>query len=592
LTAIALAAGCAPHERDRETETRGSALTSQTAVFKNGVDGYAGMIDTRIVQNSPSSNFGTSSNLVLDGDDPSSTGRDVATLMRWDLSAIPAGSTVQAVTMTLSITDAGTQSYPIFALKRAWTETGATWSAASSGSAWQSGGAKGANDRETTALGSVAPPATGSYTVALNAAGVAKVQQWIDAPTTNFGFVVAHSSNTNKVAFSSSETSTVANRPMLSVTTLPPATADAGATTDGAVDGAGDVADAGGGGDAAADAGGGANDAAGGAGGGAADASGGADGATDASGASGSGGAAGTGGSAGAGGSAGTGGSAGAGGSAGTGGFAGTGGAAAPVVLYAAGDIGDCTAVGDTGTGLLLDGASDPIAVLGDIAYPNASLGDFSNCFDPPWGRHKARIRPAPGNHEYGTAGALGYFMYFGAAAGELGKGYYSYDLGDWHVVVINSNCSNVSCSAGSAQEQWLRQDLAANPRRCTLAYWHHPRFSSGAHGNNTTMTAIWQALHDNGADLILNGHDHDYERWVPMDRNGNASASGMVEIVVGTGGTALRSFSGSKPANSAVRNASANGVLKLTLRDGAYDWEFKAVAGQSFTDTGTATCR
>ena len=182
--------------------------------------------------------------------------------------------------------------------------------------------------------------------------------------------------------------------------------------------------------------------------------------------------------------------------------------------------------------------------------------------------------------------------MYFGAAAGELNKGYYSYDLGGWHVIVINSNCTEVSCSAGSAQEQWLRQDLAANPRQCTLAYWHHPRWSSGAHGNNTSMAAIWQALHDNGADLILNGHDHDYERWAPMDGNGNASPTGMVEIVVGTGGTALRGFSGSKPANSVVRSAAANGVLKLTLREGAYDWEFKAVAGQTLTDSGTAACR
>ena len=261
-------------------------------------------------------------------------------------------------------------------------------------------------------------------------------------------------------------------------------------------------------------------------------------------------------------------------------------------MLYAAGDIGDCSSVGDTATGLLLDGTSDPIAVLGDIAYPNGSLGDFTNCFDPSWGRHKPRIRPTPGNHEYGMAGALGYFMYFGAAAGTLGMGYYSYDIGGWHVVVINSNCNSDSCAAGSPQEQWLRQDLAANPRACTLAYWHHPRWSSGAHGHNPQMAAIWQALHDNGADLVLNGHDHDYERWAPMDGNGSASPNGMVEIVVGTGGTGLRGFPGARPANSVVRNSTAHGVLKLTLRENAYDWEFKPIAGQSFADSGTAACR
>jgi hypothetical protein len=589
LTAVVLAVGCAPRTDDDEIgtdETTRSALVSQTATFRDGVNGYAGTIDTRIVQNSSSSNFGTSVTLTADGDDPTMTGRDVATLIRWDLSAIPAGSTVQAVTVTLSIMDASTQGYPIQALRRAWTETGATWWVRSPGNPWQ------ASDRETTSLGSVAPPGTGSYAVALNTAGVAKVQQWVSDPATNFGVVIAHSTNTNKLSFSSSETSTVANRPMLSVTYLLPEAPDAGGATDAA---SGTAGAGGAGGDGGAAGAGGEGGMSGTGGDGGLGGAGGDGGAAGVSGTGGDGGAAGVSGTGGDGGVGGAAGAAGVSGGAGTGGTAGVGGAgggSAPVVLYAAGDIGDCASVGDTGTGLLLDGSSDPIALLGDIAYPNASLGDFSNCFDPPWGRHKARIRPSPGNHEYGTAGALGYFMYFGAAAGELGKGYYSYDVGDWHVVVINSNCSNVSCSAGSAQEQWLRQDLAANPRACTLAYWHHPRWSSGAHGNNTSMTAIWQALYDNGADLVLNGHDHNYERWAPLDRNGNASANGMVEIVVGTGGTGLRSFSGSKPANSVVRNATAHGVLKLTLREGAYDWEFKAVAGQSFTDSGTAACR
>src|SRR6266540_2739287 len=214
------------------------------------------------------------------------------------------------------------------------------------------------------------------------------------------------------------------------------------------------------------------------------------------------------------------------GGAGGTGGSAGT---AAPPVLYAVGDIADCSKTGDTATGLLLDGLVGSIAVLGDIAYPNGSAADFADCFDPPWGRHRPRVRPVPGNHEYQTSGAAAYYDYFGAAAGDPSKGYYSYDLGAWHVVALNSNCSAVSCSAGSTQEQWLRQDLAAHPAACTLAYWHHPRFSSGHNGNATTMSAIWNALHDLGADVVLAGHDHGYQRLGPLDKSGKLAANGML---------------------------------------------------------------
>ncbi len=261
-------------------------------------------------------------------------------------------------------------------------------------------------------------------------------------------------------------------------------------------------------------------------------------------------------------------------------------------VLLAAGDVGNCGTSEDTETGLLLDRLPGTIAVLGDIAYGRGTPREFANCFHPVWGRHRARMRPTPGNHDYRTSKASAYYAYFGAAAGEPDKGYYSYDLGSWHIVVLNSNCHEVGgCDAGSPQERWLRQDLAANPRTCTLAYWHHPRFSSGEHGDDTRVAPLWRALEEHGAEVVLSGHDHDYERWVPQDASGNAKADGIVQFVVGTGGTSLRSFPSERPAHSAVRDIDTWGVLKLTLRASSYEWEFVPIAGQTFTDRGSARC-
>ena len=262
-----------------------------------------------------------------------------------------------------------------------------------------------------------------------------------------------------------------------------------------------------------------------------------------------------------------------------------------PATLLTAGDVADCTLTTDTATGLLLDTHPGPIALLGDIAYPNGRAVDFTNCFEPAWGRHKARMLPVPGNHEYETSNAAPYYSYFGAVAADPSKGYYSYDLGTWHIVALNSNCGNVSCSAGSTQETWLRQDLAAHPSACTLAYWHHPRFSSGEHGNTSSMSAIWKALVEGGADVALSGHDHDYERFVAQSDSGVATAAGVVQFVVGTGGSTLRAFTSAKPANSVVRDATSNGVLSLTLNAGSYSWNFLPVAGKTFADSGTATC-
>ena len=260
-------------------------------------------------------------------------------------------------------------------------------------------------------------------------------------------------------------------------------------------------------------------------------------------------------------------------------------------VLIAAGDIAACGSRGDEETAALLDEIDGTIATLGDHVYPDGTAKEFARCYARSWGRHKDRTRPSPGNHEYKTAGAAGYFGYFGAAAGQSGQGYYSYDLGAWHIVVLNSNCAAVGgCAAGSAQERWLRADLAAHPRDCTLAYWHHPLFSSGQHGNQTAVRPFWQALYEAGADVVLGGHDHSYERFDPQNPSGAADARGIREFVVGTGGASHYGFSTIRP-NSVVRNSDTFGVLKLTLHATGYDWEFVPAAGQTFTDRGSGAC-
>jgi 3',5'-cyclic AMP phosphodiesterase CpdA len=264
-------------------------------------------------------------------------------------------------------------------------------------------------------------------------------------------------------------------------------------------------------------------------------------------------------------------------------------------VFVGAGDISGCNQTQDESTAQLLDGMAGTVFTLGDNVYPDGTLAQFNDCYGPTWGRHKARTRPAPGNHDYHTAGAAGYYTYFGAAASPLDtkctsncKGYYSYNLGAWHIIALNSE---VAHGAGSAQEQWLRADLAAHPNTCTLAYWHKPRFSSGNHGNNTGVQPFWQALYEYGADVVLNGHDHTYERFAPQTPAGQADPTrGMREFVVGTGGAGLYPFPTIRP-NSQVRNNTTWGVLKLTLHATSYDWEFIPVAGQTFTDVGSANC-
>jgi hypothetical protein len=260
--------------------------------------------------------------------------------------------------------------------------------------------------------------------------------------------------------------------------------------------------------------------------------------------------------------------------------------------LLAAGDIAGCSTSGDEATAKLLDGRAGTVVTLGDNVYDAGTSSEFSTCYHPSWGRHKSRTKPAAGNHDYQTSGASGYFGYFAAAAGESTKGYYSYELGSWHIVVLNSNCSQAGgCGAGSAQETWLRQDLAAHPTTCTLAYWHHPRFSFGNYSNDTRMLALWQALDAAGAEIVLAGHDHNYQRWAPQNPDGTLDRErGIRQFVVGTGGKnhyPLRT----PPANVEKSNADTFGVLQLTLRATSYDWQFIPEAGKTFTDTGTTAC-
>jgi hypothetical protein len=261
-------------------------------------------------------------------------------------------------------------------------------------------------------------------------------------------------------------------------------------------------------------------------------------------------------------------------------------------VVNAAGDIAYCGNNNDEATAQLLDNMPGTVVTLGDNVYDSGTASEFSNCYDPTWGRHKARTTPVLGNHEYVTSGASGYFNYFGAAAGDPTQGFYDYRLGAWHVIVLNSNCTAIGgCGAGSPQEQWLRNVLAISDAECTIAVWHHPRFSSGGvHGSNTGMGAFWQALYDYGADVILNGHEHFYERFGMQDPDGTADAVyGLRQITAGTGGRSSYGF-GTPLPNSDVRGQ-PYGVLKMILHDTSYSWEFTPVAGQTFTDAGSSSC-
>ena len=230
---------------------------------------------------------------------------------------------------------------------------------------------------------------------------------------------------------------------------------------------------------------------------------------------------------------------------------------------------------------------------LGDHAYEAGTPIEFAACYEPSWGRHQSRTHPTPGNHDYLTSGASGYFDYFGVTGSARDRGYHSYRLGAWHVIALTSNCSGVGgCAAGSPQEQWLRPDLAASRARCTLAYWHHPRFSSGPHGGEPDVRAFWQALYEARAEVVSSAHDHIYERFAPHGPDGRLDARrGLRQFAVGTGGASHHRFTGPVAANSEVRNDNPFGVLQLTLYPASYEWRFVPVPGATFTDSGTGRC-
>jgi len=245
---------------------------------------------------------------------------------------------------------------------------------------------------------------------------------------------------------------------------------------------------------------------------------------------------------------------------------------------------------------------ADPTAVLalGDLQYDCGGTQAFAASYGPTWGRLNAITRPVPGNQEYNTSGtdcpaagtAAGYFTYFGAAGGGLGQGWYSFDLGSWHIIALNANCDMVGgCDNGSPQETWLEADLKAHPSACTLAFWHQPRFSSGSHNNDGQMDDAWKALYAAHADVVLNGHDHLYERFAPQDPNQNADPNGIAEFIVGTGGDDHGAFDNSIEPNSVIRDATSFGVLEMTLHPNGYDWQFVPAAGGTLTDQGSASC-
>jgi acid phosphatase type 7 len=267
-------------------------------------------------------------------------------------------------------------------------------------------------------------------------------------------------------------------------------------------------------------------------------------------------------------------------------------------VLVGAGDIAGCQNLqGALETAKLIEKIPGTVFALGDLAYDAVTLGQFQNCYGRAWGKFKARTRPTLGNHEYRERNAAPYYQYWAEQAGPSGKGYYSYELGAWHVVVLNTNCDAVGlggCAAGSPQDSWLRQDLADHRGSCIVAYGHHALFSSGifrSHAVHPELKRLWEDLYAAHSDLVLAGHEHSYERFAPQDPEGRADPQhGIREIVVGTGGRSHDPL-GLAVANSEKQNYDTYGVLKLTLSPQSYTWEFVPEEGRTFRDSGTGVC-
>jgi hypothetical protein len=255
-------------------------------------------------------------------------------------------------------------------------------------------------------------------------------------------------------------------------------------------------------------------------------------------------------------------------------------------VLLAAGDIGVCGSTAAVGTGQMLDMLEGTILAVGDMAYRHGTAQEFETCYDPVWGRHKARTRPSPGNHEYETSGAVPYFDYFGTQAGPSGLGYYSFRSGDWLVLSLNSN---LPIGGATAQAQWIRSELTPNTSRCALAYFHHPLYSSGPNGDNARLAGLWQMLYENGVDVIVSAHEHLYERYAPMSPDGQRNdARGIRQFIAGTGGAGLYTVTSAHP-QSQIQIVS-HGILKLTLAAAGYNWEFLQPDGGR-ADSGSDVC-
>jgi hypothetical protein len=551
----------------------GASLTAAAAETTNVVTSVA---DAGLSELAPTTNNGSATTLKVGGDDPDPGGKDVYAALRWDLSQIPAGATVTSATVTLNISNPSPQTYGAYELKKAWSEGQVNWNVAATGAPWASAGAKGATDRGSQ-IASVTPTNVAPYTFTIP---VSVVQGWLNAPSSNNGIVLADTTNYDGFVFDSREG---ASPPKLTINyttsgvgtdTAPPestivsgpsgtvgsasssfafSSSEANSTFECRLDGGAygsctspmnyaDLSD-------------GfhtfevrATDAAGN---------------TDATPASRT-------------------------------WTVDTTAAQGDPVLVGAGDIASCSSSGDEATANLLDGISGTVFTLGDNAYESGTADEFANCYDPSWGRHKARTMPTVGNREYNlSASASGYFGYFDAVAGDADKGYYSYERGQWHIISLNSMCESVGgCGATSPMVTWLKEDLAANPKACTLAYFHHPLFSSGAeYGNDPKMGPSWDALYAAGAEVVLSGHEHTYERFAPQTPGGVADASqGIREFVVGTGGASHYPFGTIQP-NSQVRNGDTYGVLKLILYPRSYEWQFVPEVGKTFTDSGSDQC-
>jgi acid phosphatase type 7 len=267
--------------------------------------------------------------------------------------------------------------------------------------------------------------------------------------------------------------------------------------------------------------------------------------------------------------------------------------------LLIAGDIADCQGkppaqsnAAKTATlveTLLRDSTNTSVITPGDHTYPNGTPQEFSDCYTPTWGRFKDKTFPAPGNHDYLTPLAAGYYDYFGARAGPARRGYYSFDVAGWHVISLNSNIADDN---GTDQLKWLREDLAASKARCTIAYWHHPLFTSGLRGNNRMMKSAWKVLHEANADIVLTAHDHHYERFAPQNAEGDVdTARGLRQFLVGTGGANLSSITEPPRQNSEVQINGTFGVLRLDLQEGKYAWEFIPTANSQARDSGSGVC-